>query len=151
MNFRYALLAGLLVSVPAAAQQPAPPETPVATDKLDLSLPEPTTTYGNDPPGTWYGDTSGEPAAGESAMPSQSLCPTSPDGEENAVTGSVAAGIGHSAFGTSTYTAARLNYCKEYASDEGKPRSVNVSISVGQSNGADGWRAAPPPGRRRRP
>ena len=71
---------------------------------LDLSLPQ-ASPYRNDPPGTWYGDRSGVPATAAPANPARRpACPTGPDGEARAVTGSVSTGVGYSSrLGSSTY------------------------------------------------
>ena len=107
-------------------------------DALDLSLPdEPASIYRQDPPGTWYGDTSGVPvaAAGESA-PRRQACPTTPDGEESAITGSVTTGMGYSSrMGSSTFGAASVNYCKSYATEDGGERTINVQVNVGGYDG----------------
>ncbi|MFT4257466.1 MAG: hypothetical protein QM599_10975 [Pseudoxanthomonas sp.] len=140
----------LLISVPALAIAQSPVETStdadVSAEALDLSLPKATTIYGKDPPGTWYGDTSGVPAAASAETARKaSACPTAPNGEAREITGSVSAGIGYSSHGgNSNYQAARVNYCKEYATDDGDSRAVNVSISVGQFDGPDHvYRGAP--------
>jgi hypothetical protein len=104
--------------------------------------------YRNDPPGTWYGDTSGVPASESTTVARRSACPTAPDGSERDVTGSVSAGIGHSSrFGNSNWQAASLNYCKESADEDGNPRSFNLRLDVGTFDGAmPGAWMGPPPG-----
>ncbi|MFT3762138.1 MAG: hypothetical protein QM761_05900 [Pseudoxanthomonas sp.] len=151
MKPKHLLTTCLLIAIPALApaQSTADTETDTASaEALDLSLPKSSTIYGNDPPGTWYGDTSGVPAATAETPRKASACPTAANGEPSEITGSVAAGVGYSSRGgNSNYQAARVNYCKEYATDDGDTRAVNVSISVGQFDGPDGryYRAAPPP------
>ena len=103
---------------------------------LDLSLPQ-ASMYRADPPGAYYGDTSGVPASrGEATLPRLSRCPTAPDGQAQAVTGSVSTGIGYSSgAGNSHWNAASLNYCKDYATDGGNARTINVQLDVGQYDG----------------
>ena len=109
-----------------------------AADQLDLSLPQSARAgYRTDPPGTWYGDTSGVPAT-ERTRPfaRRAGCPTSPTGEATDITGMVEAGIGHSKHGgNSNWQAASLNYCKEYATDDGDSRTVNVQVNVANYDG----------------
>ncbi|MFT3756262.1 MAG: hypothetical protein QM769_10025 [Pseudoxanthomonas sp.] len=155
MKPAYLLPFCLLLVAPALAiaQSTADADTAVSAEALDLSLPKATTIYGQDPPGTWYGDTSGVPAvAAAETTRKASACPTAPNGEAREITGSVSAGIGYSSHGgNSNYQAARVNYCKEYATDDGDSRAVNVSISVGQFDGPDRvYRGAPPSGGPRR-
>lgn len=121
----------LLIAAPAAlAAQPADTGTASA---LDLSLPD---SYRNDPPGTWYGDTSGVPASEQDTAYSGSRCPTSPRGEPRDVTGSFTTGIGHSSgHGTSRWNAAELNYCKEYATEDGGTRTFNLNLNVAEYDG----------------
>lgn len=122
----------LLAGAPAAAPA-APPADAGSAGALDLSLPD---SYRNDPPGTWYGDTSGVPGSGRQTAYAGSRCPTSPQGEPREVTGSVAAGIGHgSGHGTSRWNAAELNYCKEYAREDGGTRTFNLNLNVGRYDG----------------
>lgn len=113
-------------------------------DSLDLSLPQSSLAgYRSDPPGTWYGDTSGVPAAetrDARALPARVGCPTSPTGEETDLTGVVEAGIGHSSRGgNSNWQAATMNYCKEYATADGGSRTVNLQLNVGSYDGPHGF------------
>ena len=132
------LLACLLVAVPALAEdRPAGADAATSAGKLDLSLPRSAADYRNDPPGTWYGDTSGVPASAESkergeATAREEQC-------QGELHGSVAAGIGHaSRGGNSNWQAVNLHGCKTYYNDDGEAREVGVSISVGQYDGPDG-------------
>lgn len=142
------LIACLLAAAPALAEdKPAGTDTTPTAEELDLSLPKATSGYRNDPPGAWYGDTSGVPASAASKEDKQVA---REDQCEGKLHGSVAAGIGYSSRGgNSNWQAVNLNSCKTYYNDEGEAREVGVSISVGQSDG-NGWHggrsfpAAPP-------
>jgi hypothetical protein len=143
------LLAGLLAAAPALAdEKPAGDATAAKAAALDLSLPKSATDYRNDPPGTWYGDTSGVPAAVASADKEQA------DGErcEGQLHGSVSAGVGYSSRGgNSNWQGANLHSCKTYYDDDGDAHEVGFSIDVGNYDGGDGGRrggrrpAAPQP------
>jgi hypothetical protein len=106
---------------------------------LDLALPQ-ASTYRNDPPGTWYGDTSGVPpraAVSGSEVRARVACPTAPDGQPRDLTGSVSAGMGYSSqWGNSNFQAADLNYCKQYFNDNGDARTINVQMHMGTYDGA---------------
>ena len=106
---------------------------------LDLGLPQSPpawSQYSGDPPGTYYGDTSGVPVAQADGTPlPRSACPTAPDGSETDLTGDVTVGMGHSRLGTSRYGAVGLNYCKSYTDADGDARTINVRIDVGESDG----------------
>lgn len=139
------LFAGLLVAAPACmAQTPGDASAPASASELDLALPKSATyQYHNDPPGTWYGDTSRVPAT--KTEPQASAREERCNGEPH---GTVAAGVGYSSRGgNSNWQAFNVNSCKTYYNDEGKAREVGVSISVGQYDGPDGYRggrAMPP-------
>ncbi len=113
----------------------------VATPGLDLSVPQdgPVPTWGaGDPPGTWYGDTSGVPAdEARAAAPVRrtAACPTAPDGSESTVTGSLTTGIGTSRAGTSRFNAASVNVCREYTTDSGRSGTMNLQINVAEGDG----------------
>ena len=124
---------GLLAIAPAMADEASTSDPASSASALDLSLPQ--STGRNDPPGTWYGDTSGSSGRATSLVRATTGCPTAPDGEQNPITGSVSAGMGHSRFGNSTFAATNINYCKQYNNDEGNSRTLNVNISVGRSEG----------------
>lgn len=132
------LFAFSLMSCPAFAGEPA--------QSLDLSPPEPamfangsSTPYRNDPPGTYYGDTTGVAGASDDAPASR--CPTAPDGSERSVTGSATVGMGWSSRGgSSQYRGLDLNYCKDSYNDEGESRLFNASIHIDQVEG-DGYGA----------
>jgi hypothetical protein len=139
-----------VMSCPALAEEAAP--------ALDLNPPEPTmfaggssTPYRNDPPGTYYGDTTHPAADGQDFAASR--CPTAPDGSQRSVTGAATMGMGWSSRGgSSQYRGLDLNYCKETVDDEGESRVFNASLHVDQIEGdgiRGGSRAAPvgrPPG-----
>lgn len=137
---KYALIACVLLTVaPAFAGDPATADGQM----LDLTIPE---AYHNDPPGTWYGDTSGVPASERRERSIASRCPASADGEPAAVTGSFTTGVGYGSHqGTSTWNAAHLNYCREYADDDGDARFLNISVNLGQYDGPDRYRTHPGP------
>ena len=134
MNAKALLLSLLLLAGAASAEEDATP--------LDLSVPEKPVTaaapgYQADPPGKYYGDTSGR-AAGDKATAATKACPRDADGD--GLTGSVAAGVGYSKRGgNSNWQAARVNYCKSYFTDEGRERTVNFSISTGNYDGPSGY------------
>lgn len=132
-----ALFACLLLATPVLAQDKPAEDATSNADKLDLSVSRPTSVFRNDPPGTWYGDTSGVPASANSADRSEAS--TREDRCQGELHGSVAAGVGYSSHGgNSNWQAANLNSCKTYYNDEGEAREVGVSISVGQFDGPDG-------------
>ena len=130
------LLTCLLIIAPAMAYEATTSEAAPNASALDLSLPQ-STTGRNDPPGTWYGDTSTSPRKASNVLRVSPGCPSSPDGEQNPITGSVSTGMGHSRFGTSTFAATQLNYCKQYSNDAGNRRTINVNIGVSKSEGPD--------------
>lgn len=145
-TMRPTIACALILSLAAMPAFAGEAMQPGELDALDLSLPS--QAYRNDPPGTWYGDTSGVPASESTTVARRSACPTAPDGSERDVTGSVSAGIGHSSrFGNSNWQAASLNYCKESADEDGNPRSFNLRLDVGTFDGAmPGAWMGPPPG-----
>ena len=105
---------------------------------LDLSLPQ-ASPYRNDPPGTWYGDRSGVPATAAPANPvRRPACPTGPDGEARAVTGSVSTGVGYSSrLGSSTYNGAGLGYCKSWIDADGDERTIQMQMHMDRYDGPD--------------
>ena len=129
------LLSLLLATAPAMAGENAA--------ALDLALPtQPmfsgTSPYQDDPPGTWYGDTSGDPALDARYEPAryEPACPTAPDGSERSMTGSFTTGMGYSSRGgSSTFNAANLNFCKGFVDDEGNVRTLNLNIDVEKYDG----------------
>lgn len=112
--------------------------------KLDLGLPQQpmfsgdsTSPYQDDPPGTYYGDTSGDPAPSARVEPA---CPTAPDGSERALTGSVTTGVGWSSRGgNSNYNAANLNFCKGFTDDDGNVRTMNFNLDIERYDGPGGF------------
>jgi hypothetical protein len=127
--------AGLLCAGSALAQ---------TAESLDLRVPEapvPTATpQPRDPPGTYYGDTSGTPT-----RPGQPETEGVDDGKAK-VWGSVTSGIGYSkGYGTSHYNAADLNVSKAFGDGE-RPHTVNLQIHVEQGDGpgfGDRYQASP--------
>ena len=116
--------AGLLCAGSALAQSAEP---------LDLRLPEApvaaATSQPRDPPGTYYGDTSGTPSRG-----GQRETKVVDDGKAK-VWGSVTTGIGYSkGYGTSHYNAADLNVSKSFGDGE-RPSTVNLQIHVEKGDG----------------
>lgn len=107
-------------------------ETPAAS-QLDLRLPAPPA-YAADPPGKYYGDTSGRPASGNAGASDIESGPED-DGKAK-VWGSVSTGIGHtSGYGTSHWSAADVNVSKTYTDDDGDQKTFDLHISVGKGDG----------------
>lgn len=124
MKRMVAAFAGLLCAGTALAQ---------SAESLDLRVPEAPvvtqTTPPRDPPGTYYGDTSGTPS-----RRGQPDAKVADDGKAK-VWGSFTTGIGHSkGYGTSHYNAADLNVSKSFGDGE-RPNTVNLQIHVEQSDG----------------
>lgn len=126
---RFVLLCMAMAATGAAAAQSA--DTP-----LDLRVPEPAAAPAatdaaakSDPPGTYYGDTSGKPSrrdADETAV--------ADDGTAK-VWGSFTTGIGHTkGYGTSHYNAAEVNVSKSFGDGE-RPNAFNLQIRVEQGDG----------------
>lgn len=133
------LAASPLASAQAAAQ---PMSAQAASDaaQLDLTLPKDAalattqTAYQADPPGTFYGDTTGRK---RTRVVNRVACPqpVNPD-NDSGLSGALTTGIGYSeGYGSSHYNAADLNYCKTFVSDEGKPRTMNFNLHVEQADG----------------
>lgn len=132
------LCAGLLIVAPACMAQTAD-DAQAKASELDLTLPESSTyRYGGDPPGTWYGDTSGVPATADVRTPAREVqC-------KGELHGSVAAGVGYSSRGgNSNWQAFNVNSCKTYYNDDGDAREIGISISVGQYDGPGGGHTVP--------
>lgn len=138
------LLGALLVCVSAsAAAQDASRDAPTATAAgLDLSLPtqplqyRSDPTYAKDPPGTFYGDKSGKRAS--ATVSAQQRLAARAEQCQGELHGSVAAGMGYSSHGGNrNWQGVNLNSCKTYYDDDGNPREVGISISVGRSDGPD--------------
>ncbi len=128
---RSSLLLALLLAPAAAMAQSAAP-TP---ESLDLSVPQAPLRYLGDPsyqrdaPGTYYGDHSGR------GLPSKQGTPEVVD-DKLQVHGAISTGIGYSkAYGNSHWNAVDLNLGKNYTTDEGKTRRVDVNIHVSKSDG----------------
>lgn len=126
--------------------------TAVSASDLDLSVPNDPiqyrsdsddTSYKKDPPGTYYGDTSGKPASKAVAAEESTT-----DRCEGKLHGSVATGFGYSSHGgNANWQAANINSCKTFYDDDGNAHEVGISISVGQGDGFDygRGRGGPPP------
>lgn len=115
--------AGLLCAGSALAQ---------TAESLDLSVPEAPvvaeTTPPRDPPGTYYGDTSGTPS--RLGQPDAEV-----DDGKAKVWGSFTTGIGHTkGYGTSHYNAAEINVSKSFGDGE-RPNTMNLQIHVEKSDG----------------
>lgn len=141
MPTRSLLLACLLLPGMALADD----ATPAALDALDLSVPQAPLRYMNDPsyrndaPGTYYGDRSGRrlPRASD-----ESDAPTN-DGSLR-VHGAISTGIGYSrAYGNSHWSSADINLGKDYTSDEGKTRRMDLNIHISQGKGAGPYGPGP--------
>lgn len=118
--------------------------TTTTAEALDLAVPnEPIryrseTGYAGDPPGTWYGDTSGRPASPTAATPAGET-DTTASTCEGRLHGAVTAGFGYARHGGNlNWQAANLNRCQTYYDDDGNARQFGFSISVGRSDGP-GW------------
>jgi hypothetical protein len=121
------LCIGLLAAGHARAQD--------AGEPLDLRVPEQPNPYvaeptpQRDPPGTYYGDTTGKPATSRLAETE-----VVDDGKAK-VWGSFTTGIGHAkGYGTTHYNAAEVNVSKSFGDGERK-NSVNLQINVEQGDG----------------
>lgn len=116
------------------------PGTVRAQEALDLKLPQ-GSVYSQDPPGTFYGDTSGVPVSQTNTVVARNACGTPLDEDDGkaAVHGSVATGIGYTkGRGNSHWNAANVNLCKTYTTDEGNTGAFNLNIGVSQYDGP-GW------------
>ncbi|MCD0247679.1 hypothetical protein JWH04_20825 [Xanthomonas melonis] len=135
------LLATLFAAGGAFAQSGDGSAQPASARALDLSIPQAPVQYRSDPeysadpPGTFYGDKSGSrpalarPSAASIAAERAEQC-------QGQLHGAVETGIGYSSRGgNSNWQAANLNSCKTYYGDDGKPRQIGVSISVGRGEG----------------
>lgn len=124
---RSALLClGLFAASHALAQASA--------EQLDLRVPEQPNPYTvesdppRDPPGTYYGDTSGRPT-------SSGHDEAEVDDGKARVWGSFTTGIGHSkGYGTSHFNAAEINVSKSFGDGE-RNNSINLQINVEQGDG----------------
>ncbi|HYM85782.1 MAG TPA: hypothetical protein VET30_03505 [Pseudoxanthomonas sp.] len=107
-----------------------------SAEALDLRVPEQPNPYTTaeaspprDPPGTYYGDTSGRPSTRKDAD-----AEAADDGKAK-VWGSFTTGIGHTkGYGTSHYNAAEVNVSKSFGDGE-RPNNVNLQIRVEQGDG----------------
>jgi hypothetical protein len=106
-------------------------------ESLDLRVPEQPNPYAaepspqRDPPGTYYGDTSGKPASSGLAEEAEA---EADDGKAK-VWGSFTTGIGHTkGYGTSHFNAAEINVSKSFGDGERK-NSINLQINVEQGDG----------------
>lgn len=121
------------------------PLSVVAQDgDIDLSPPAPAmfTGPGAFGDGEYTGPRTARPGSRElrTARGGVGGCPTAPDGNERAVTGSVTTGIGHSSRGgTSHYNAADINLCTERVNASGDFSTTNLHLSVGRSDGPGYW------------
>ncbi|QNR97109.1 hypothetical protein ICJ04_16765 [Stenotrophomonas sp. 169] len=118
------------------AQSAAGATGPQSATGLNLAVPSEPLRYLNDPsfqqdaPGTYYGDKSGPLPRGEDGRVAEVT------DDKLRVSGSVSTGIGYSeGYGNSHYNAASLNLSKNYTTDEGKTRGVNVNIHVSEGKG----------------
>ncbi|KAF1710153.1 hypothetical protein [Pseudoxanthomonas sacheonensis] len=126
---RLILLCVAMIAAGGAAAQSA--DAP-----LDLRVPEPAAAPAatdaaakSDPPGTYYGDTSGRPSRRAWDEPA-----VEDDGTAK-VWGSFTTGIGHTkGYGTSHYNAAEVNVSKSFGDGE-RPNAFNLQIRVEQGDG----------------
>lgn len=147
MNRVHFALIGLLLAAPAWAQDTVSTAAQATGDSaatdgsgLDLSVPDSPIRYRNesghagDPPGTWYGDTSGVPASKQT--PAVQNAQAQAEACQGQLHGAVSAGMGYSRRGgNSNWQAANLNSCKTYYDDDGNAHQIGVSISVGKESG----------------
>ncbi len=136
-----------MMLAPAAAMAQST-VTPGALDALDLKVPQEPVRYLGDPsyqgdaPGTYYGDHSGR------RLPAKE----SPSGpvvvdDKLQVRGAVSTGIGYSkAYGNSHWSSVDLNLGKNYTTDEGNTRRVDVNIHVSKGDGFGPYGYGPGPG-----
>lgn len=124
-----------LLTVLLAMSSPALAQT---AEQLDLRLPPAESIYAKDPPGAFYGDTSGRPARDLSQAVARNACgtPLEEDDGKATVHGSVATGIGYTkGRGNSHWNAATVNLCKAYTTDEGNTGAFNLNIGVSDYDG----------------
>jgi hypothetical protein len=139
----------LVLAAPALAQDNAATtetRSPSASE-LDLSVPKETVhyrsdpSYSSDPPGTFYGDKSGRPLKPADVAPEALVAREQCEGKLH---GSVSTGFGYASHGgNSNWQAVNVNSCKTYYDDDGNPRTIGVSISVGRSDGPDYYHRGP--------
>ncbi|MGB3393170.1 MAG: hypothetical protein WA956_06435 [Stenotrophomonas sp.] len=117
------------VLAPFAAAQDAAPGA------LDLRVPQAPLRYMSDPsyqsdaPGTFYGDHSGPRPKRDAGAAAGD------DGLQ--VHGAISTGIGYSkALGNSHWTSADINLGKDYTTEEGKTRRLDLNIHISQGKGA---------------
>lgn len=139
---RTLLLAAVLLVPGIALAQSDDTSDSQAARALDLSVPKTPIeyrsadpAYGNDPPGTFYGDKSGPlPQAREGRAPDGRIADVIDDKVQ--VHGAVAAGVGYSSRGgNSNWQGATINLSKQYNTDEGRTGTMGLNISVGRSEG----------------
>ena len=138
---RTSLIAVLLLA-PALAM--AQDDAASTAGGLDLSVPQAPLrylgdTYKGDAPGTYYGDHSGP-------LPRRDAGTATVTDDKLQVHGTLSTGIGYSkAFGNSHWSAADINLGKNYTTDEGKTRRVDVNIHVSQGKGVGPFGYGPGP------
>lgn len=120
-------IAACSLSFAAPAQNPP--------DRLDLSVPQtatsqPATAFPSraaDPPGTYYGDTSGRIASADAA---DDVASRPIDDGKARISGSVSTGIGYSrGYGNSHWNAADINLRKSFGEDGNKTFNMNISVN----------------------
>ncbi len=133
-----------LLFLALAATGAATADAQESATALDLSLPPssaphvPVAAPAADPPGTYYGDTSGRTRS----APFEAQEPGHAGDAE--VWGSVSTGIGYSrAYGNSHWSAADINVSKRFG--EGGNSRMDLHISVGQSDGVTPYPYGPAP------
>jgi hypothetical protein len=150
------LIGALFASATAMAQDGGGTDatTVDAASALDLSVPQTPLqyrsdpTYAKDPPGTFYGDKTGKSAA--ATVREQQAIAAQAEQCQGQLHGAVTAGMGYSSHGgNSNWQGVNLNSCKTYYDDDGNPKTIGVSISVGRSDGpgyygrGPGWYGPP--------
>lgn len=119
----------------ALAQSAVGAVGPQSATGLNLDVPQAPLRYLNDPtlqqdpPGTYYGDRSGPRPRAEGGI-------AEVNDDKIKVSGSLTTGIGYAeGYGNTHYNAATLNLSKNYTTDEGRTRGVNVNIHVSEGKG----------------
>ncbi len=138
---RFLMMLACLLAPALAAAQPAG----TAPGALDLNVPQAPLRYLNDPsyradaPGTYYGDHSGP-------LPRADATTATVVDDKLQVHGALSTGIGYSkAYGNSHWSSADINIGKNYNTDEGKTRRVDLNIHVSQGKGAGPFGYGPGP------
>lgn len=138
------LLGCVLFACASAMAQTSGGSTSQSATDLDLSVPQQAPidyrsnpTYAADAPGVYYGDTSGRSRSTMSSeVREQQRIAAQAEQCQGELHGAVTAGFGHaSRGGNSNWQGVNLNSCKTTYGDDGKPRTMGISINVGRGEG----------------